>query len=593
MITKERIFKPFRVGLSRLSEQNIMLILSIMVGIISAMAAILLKNAVFYTHQLLKNAFPENEYNLLYLAFPIIGITLTVLVIKLFIKDDLSHGVTKILYAIGRKNGKIKPHHTYSSLITSTLTVGFGGSVGLEAPIALTGSAIGSQLGSLFHLSPKSLILLTACGSSAAVAAIFNAPIAGMLFAIEILMLDMTTAALVPLLLSVVTATSLSYLFLGKDVMFNQIPADLDFSMGNMGFYVILGVLTGFISVYFVRTQDWVSRLSNQYLRKPVAKIAVAGGLLSLLIFVFPTFFGEGYDMLADIMNGNGLVIFSNSPLYMLKFNHVTMLLFLVALLLLKPFATAFTNAAGGIGGVFAPSLFVGGISGFILITFCNTFLGLELSVINFTLAGMAGVMGSIMKAPLMAIFLIAEISGGYQLLIPLILCAVVSYLIFFSFEKYSVYTKPLARQGDLVTHDKNKQALIQLRVTECIENDFAVVSPDATLGELTKVIENSSRNIFPLVDANQVFYGIVILDDVRKLMFHPENYALQIDEYAFIPSPSIDPEESMFSVVQKFESSGNYNLPVVDKEGKYHGFISRANVYTKYREFIEEVSED
>ena len=582
-----------RIGTRHLTEHNIVLILSLLVGSISAFAAILLKNAVFSTHQLLKNAFPENEFNLLYLAFPIIGITLTVLVIKFFIKDDLSHGVTKILYAIGRKNGRIKPHHTYSSLITSTLTVGFGGSVGLEAPIALTGSAIGSNLGQFFHLSTKNLVLLTACGSSAAVAAIFNAPIAGMLFAIEILMLDMTTAALVPLLLSVVTATSLSYLFLGKDVMFNQIPADLDFSMGNMGFYVILGVLTGFISVYFVRTQDWVGRIANRFFPKPVWRIVISGGLLSALIFVFPSFFGEGYDMLADIMNGNGQVVFSNSPLYMLKFNPVTLILFLVVLLLLKPFATAFTNAAGGIGGVFAPSLFVGGITGFILITFCNTFFGLELSVINFTLAGMAGVMGSIMKAPLMAIFLIAEISGGYQLLIPLILCAVVSYLIFYSFEKYSVYTKPLAKQGDLITHDKNKQALTQLHVTECIENDFATISPNATLGELTQVIEHSSRNIFPLVDENRIFYGIVILDDVRQLMFHPENYGLHIDEYAFIPSPSIDPEESMFSVVQKFESSGNYNLPVVDKEGRYHGFISRANVYTKYREFIEEVSED
>lgn len=567
--------------------------LSLIVGSASAIAAILLKNAVFYTHQILKNAFPENEFNLLYLAFPIIGITLTVLIIKFFIKDDLSHGVTKILYAIGRKNGRIKAHHTYSSLITSTLTVGFGGSVGLEAPIALTGSAIGSQLGSFFHLSNKNLILLTACGSSAAVAAIFNAPIAGMLFAIEILMVDMTTKALVPLLLSVVTATSLSYLFLGKEVMFSQIPTDLDFSMNNMGFYVILGVLTGFISVYFVRTQDWVSRFAKRFFPKPVWRIVIAGSLLSLLIFVFPTFFGEGYDMLTDIMNGNEQIIFSNSPLYMMKYNHITIIIFLLALLLLKPFATAFTNAAGGIGGVFAPSLFVGGISGFILITFCNTFLGMDLSVINFTLAGMAGVMGSIMKAPLMAIFLIAEISGGYQLLIPLILCAVVSYLIFLSFEKYSVYTKPLAQQGDLITHDKNKQALTQLQVTECIENDFKTISPNATLGDLTRVIELSSRNIFPLVDEQQIFYGIVILDDVRKLMFHPENYNLHIDEYAFVPTPSIDPEESMFSVVKKFESSGNYNLPVVDKQGRYHGFISRANVYTKYREFIEEISED
>ncbi len=592
MLTEQRISDFFHRLPSRVSEQNIVLILSLIVGIISSTAAIILKNSVFYTHHLLQNAFPKNEYNLLYLAFPIIGITLTVLFIKYFVKDDLSHGVTKILYAIGRNNGKIKRHHTYSSLVTSTLTVGFGGSVGLEAPIALTGSAIGSQLGSLFKLSNKSLILLTACGTSAAVAAIFNAPIAGMLFAIEILMLDMTASSLMPLLVSVVTATSFSYLFLGKDVMFNEIPSDLDYAMKNLIWYIILGILTGFMSVYFVRTNDWISRKFSG-IRKPGLKILLGGSILSLLIFVFPTFFGEGYEMLASIMNGNGHIVFNNSPLYMLQFNDATLLLFLLALLLLKPFATAFTNAAGGIGGVFAPSLFVGGMVGFILVTFGNTFLGLHLSVINFTLAGMAGVMGSIMKAPLMAIFLIAEISGGYQLLIPLILCAVSSYILFYAFEKYSVYTKPLAKQGDLITHDKNKQALIQLKVTDSIETDFQCVRPYATLSDLTMVIENSKRNIFPMVDEEGIFYGLVILDDVRKLMFHPENYHLHVDEFAFMPKESIHPEESMFSVVRKFETSGNYNMPVIDEYGKYYGFISRANVYTKYREYIEEISED
>ncbi len=592
MSTDPKFRKSLQRLFSRVSEQHIVLMLSIAVGVVSSSAAIILKNAVFYTHRLLQDAFPKTDFNYLYLAFPIIGITLTVLFIKYFIKEDLSHGVTKILYAISRNNGKIKRHHTYSSLITSTLTVGFGGSVGLEAPIALTGSAIGSQLGSVFRLSHKSLILLTACGTSSAVAAIFNAPIAGMLFAIEILMLDMTTTALLPLLASVVTATSFSYLFLGKDIMFNEIPSDLDYAMQNLIWYIILGILTGFMSVYFMRTNDWINRM-YAHIHKPALKLLIGGGLLSLLIFVFPTFFGEGYDMLADILNGNGKTVFNNSPLYKLQFNDITLLLFLLLLLFLKPFATAFTNAAGGIGGVFAPSLFVGGITGYILITFCNSFLGLNLSVINFTLAGMAGVMGSIMKAPLMAIFLIAEISGGYQLLIPLILCAISSYILFYSFEKYSVYTKPLAKQGDLITHDKNKQALTQLNVSDFIANDFLCIRPNATLYDLTKIIEQSKRNIFPMVDENGIFYGLVILDDVRHLIFHPENYDKPVDEYAFVPKESVHPEESMFSVVRKFETSGNYNMPVIDETGKYHGFISRANVYTKYREYIEEISED
>lgn len=592
MNTKGKFRDSIHRMLFKESEQNIVLLLSAVVGIVSSIAAIVLKNSVFYTHRLLQNAFPKTDFNYLYLAFPIIGITLTVLFIKYFVKDDLSHGVTKILYAISRNNGKIKRHHTYSSLVTSTLTVGFGGSVGLEAPIALTGSAIGSQLGSFFHLNNKSLILLTACGTSAAVAAIFNAPIAGMLFAIEILMLDMTATSLMPLLVSVVTATSFSYLFLGKDVMFNEIPSDLDYAMKNLIWYIILGLLTGLMSVYFVRSNRWISK-SFAHVKKKVFKVLLGGGLLSLLIFVFPTFFGEGYDMLSDILNGNGNKVFNNSPLYMLQHNDVTFLLFLLALLLIKPFATAFTNAAGGIGGVFAPSLFVGGITGYILITFCNTFLGLDLSVINFTLAGMAGVMGSIMKAPLMAIFLIAEISGGYQLLIPLILCTVSSYILFYAFEKYSVYTKPLAEQGDLITHDKNKQALTQMKVSDFIANDFQCVRPYATLQDLTKVIETSKRNIFPLVDEEGVFFGLVILDDIRHLMFHPEYYNIHIDEYAFMPKESIHPEESMFSVVNKFETSGNYNIPVIDDSGRYHGFVSRANVYTKYREYIEELSED
>lgn len=551
-----------------------------------------MKSAVFYTHQILKNTFPEQEFNYLYLFFPLIGITLSVLFIKYIIKDDLSHGVTKIIYSMGKKNGQIKRHNTYSSLVTSTLTVGFGGSVGLEAPIALTGSAIGSQLGSLFHLSNKCRILLTACGTSAAVAAIFNAPIAGLLFAIEILMLDLTTSVLLPLLLSVVTATSLSHLILGKTIMFNEISNNLDYTIGNYHWYIILGLLNGFLSIYFIKINSIVDKKFKK-INKPALKILTGGALLSLMIFAFPSFFGEGYDTLAEIMKGDGNAIFNNSPLYMLKFKDITAILFLIALLILKPFATACTNSAGGIGGVFAPALFIGGIGGYLLVTLCNSFMGMHLSVVNFTLAGMAAVMGSIMKAPLTAIFLIAEISGGYSLLIPLILCAMTSYMIFYSFEKYSVYTKPLAATGDLVTHNKNKQALTKLHVNELIEKDFICVHPNANIGDLTKVIENSKRNIFPMVDEKNVFYGLIILDSVRKLIFHKENYSMPVDEYSFMPQDVVSPDESMFSVVKKFKRTGNYNMPVIDSEGKYYGFVSRANVYTKYREIIEDISED
>jgi CIC family chloride channel protein len=335
------------------------------------MAAIVLKNAVYFTHQSLLGAFPETEFNYLYLAFPIIGITLTVLIIKFFIKDDLSHGVTKVLYAISKKNGKIKLHNTYSSVLTSTITVGFGGSVGLEAPITLTGSAIGSQLASFFNLKNKSVILLAACGSTGAIAAIFNAPIAAIVFAIEVLMLDLTTLSLLPLLISAVTGTSLSYLFLGKSVMFNAIPTVPDFEMYNLPFYAILGLFGGFLSLYFMRITSFIEHKFS-IIKKKYLKVIVGGVILSVLIFLFPSFYGEGYDNIAQLLAGSNNSLFINSPFYSFKYNELTLILFIFALLLFKPFATGFTNAAGGVGGVFAPLLYLGGMSGFFMVTALN-----------------------------------------------------------------------------------------------------------------------------------------------------------------------------------------------------------------------------
>lgn len=574
-----------------MSEQNMVLWLSIFVGSIGAMAAILLKNAVHFTHGLLQHTFPETEFNYLYLAFPIIGITLTILVIRFFIKDDLSHGVTKVLYAISKKNGKLKLHHTYSSIITSTLTVGFGGSVGLEAPITLTGSAIGSQLGSFFNLKSKSVILLTACGSTGAIAAIFNAPIAAIVFAIEVLMLDLTTSSLLPLLISAVTGTSLSYLFLGKNVMFQEIKV-LDFEMWSLPFFVVLGLFSGILSLYFMRITHFIERRFAT-ITKQWKKVLIGGLSLSVLIFLFPSFYGEGYDSVVNILKGGSDSLFINSPFYYYKYSKITFVLFLFSLLIFKPFATGFTNAAGGIGGVFAPLLFLGAIAGFFLVSCLNMFFDLQLSVIHFTLAGMAALMGSVMKAPLTAIFLIADISGGYQLFIPLIITTVVSYIVFLPFEKYSIYTKSLAKQGVLITHDKNKHALSKIDVMSMIEDDFKTITPKATLKDLTALIENSNRNVFPVVDENNVFFGVVLLDDVRRFIFHEKYHNTPIQSYLYTPECSINPKESMLSVVVKFKRTGYYNMPVIDDEGKYYGFISRANVYTEYREIVEEISED
>ena len=591
MTCKTSIYKLID-GFSAFSDRNRVFVLSIFVGIIAGLAAIVLKSAVHFTQSMLQNAFPEDTYNYLYLAFPIIGISLTVLIIKLFIKDDLSHGVSKILYAIARENGKLKKHHTYSSIVTSTLTVGFGGSVGLEAPITLTGSAIGSQLGRLFKLSNKSVITLVACGSTAAVAAIFNAPVAGVVFAIEVLMLDLTTASLVPLLISAVTATSTSYIILGRGIMFNSMNI-INFEMKKLPFYIVLGVFTGLHAVYFMRLNGKLERLFSKIKRSSV-RILIGGIALSVLIFFFPSFYGEGYDSIIAILQNNIHKLFINSPFYDFRLNEWTLLAFLFLLLMLKTFATAFTNGAGGIGGVFAPSLFLGSIAGCFLATLLNTVFDLDLSVLNFTLAGMAGIMGGVMKAPLTAVFLIAEISGGYQLIVPLILTVVVSNAVIYPFEKFSIYTKNLAKEGNLVTHHKDKHALSKLDVKDLIENNFVTLSPDATLRDLVNTIAHSKRNIFPLVGDDCKFYGIVILDDVRQIMFEPEKYdTVMLKDLSFFPKDFIDIEELIADVAVKFKKNDLYNMVVLDKEKKYYGCVSRANLFSKYREIVEEISED
>jgi CIC family chloride channel protein len=579
-------------GFSNFSNRNKIFILSIFVGIISGLAAIILKSAVHFTQSMLQNAFPEDAYNYLYLAFPVIGITLTVLYIKFFVKDDLSHGVSKILYAIARKNGKLKAHHTYSSIVSSTLTVSFGGSVGLEAPITLTGSAIGSQLGSLFHLNNKSIITLVACGSTAAVAAIFNAPVAGVVFAIEVLMLDLTTASLVPLLISAVTATSTSYIILGRGIMFNSTHV-LNFEMDKLPFYMLLGIFTGLYAVYFMRMSSKIEHFFAK-IKKTYLRVILGVVLLSILIFFFPSFYGEGYSSIMDILQNNIHALFINSPFYFFQYNEWLLLVFLFLLLILKTFATAFTTGAGGIGGVFAPSLFLGSIAGCFIATLLNTVFDLEISVLNFTLAGMAGIMGSVMKAPLTAVFLIAEISGGYQLIVPLILTVIVSNAVVYPFEQFSVYTKSLAMEGNLITHHKDKQALSKLDVKDLIEDNFITLSPDAKLRDLVQTIAQSTRNIFPLVDENRKFYGIIILDDVRQIIFEPDKYdTVMAKDLSFMPDISIYPHEIIADVAVKFKKSGLYNMVVLDSDNIYYGFVSRANLFSKYREIVEEISED
>jgi len=575
-----------------ISHQNFILLLSFIIGILAALAAIVLKNLVFYTSDFLHTRFSPEEFNYLYLIFPAVGITLTVLFVKFVIKANISHGISRILLAISKNKGQIDSHNTWSSLVASTLTVGFGGSVGLEAPIVYTGSAIGSNIGRLFKLDTRSIILLIACGSTGAFAAIFKAPIAAIVFAIEVLMVDLTTASLMPLLVASVAGTSLSFFLLGKSVMFSYTVSS-DFQLQNIPLYIALGVFTGVVSIYFLKTSGFIESLFKK-INRTYVRIIIGGTILSLLIFLFPILYGEGYDTLKAILNGKGEELLFNSFFWDYRSNAWIFLAFLFLILIFKIWAMATTNAAGGVGGVFAPSLFMGGIAGYFIAILLKVVFNIDVPVENFVLAGMAGVMSGVMHSPLTAIFLIAELTSGYELFVPLMITSALSFITVIPFESHSIYTKQLAANGELITHHKDKAALSQINISEIIETDFSTINKEASLRDLVKVIANSKRNVFPVTDEADTFIGVVSLDEIRKDIFSTDLYdTVFVHQLMFMPECTITPKESMESVVKKFRSSGYYNMPVVDSENKYIGFISRANLYTNYKDIIEEISED
>ncbi len=575
----------------RFSDRQWLIVLSFVIGILSGAAAVILKNTVHFTNDLVTTKFDVSRLNLLYLAAPIAGIMLTVIFVKYFVKDKIDHGVSRILYAISRGRGEIKPHNTYSSMIASTLTVGFGGSVGLEAPIVLTGSAIGSNIGRFFQMSQRNIILLIGCGAAGAVAGIFKAPIAGVVFALEILMLDLTMTALIPLLIAAVTAAVLDYFFMGEAVEFAYEVVH-PFSLNEIPWFIVLGMFTGLVSLYFTRMNTKVESLFAG-IKQDYKKFLIGGLALGILIFLFPPLFGEGYGALKTILAGNGEDLANNSLFYPLRDSYWLFLGFLVLILVFKVVAMSVTTGSGGIGGVFAPSLFMGGVSGFFVGRVLNRFHFIDVSESNFALAGMAGVMAGVMHAPLTAIFLIAEITGGYALFIPLIITATISYMVIMAFEPHSLYTKQLAKRGELVTHHKDKSALAMLKIDKLIETNFQTISPDATLGDLVKVIEKSERNVFPVVDQENNFHGLVWLNYVRDLIFKPEKYDTTfVKDLMYMPDVPVDINETMEEVAHKFQHCGNYNLPVLD-QGKYMGFVSRANVFSSYRQIIHEFSEE
>lgn len=582
----------------KIKDKHFVLILSFVVGILTALAACFLKFLIEYIKHFLTENFDSTGVNWLYLVYPVVGILLTGLFIRNVVRDDISHGVTKILYAISRRQSRIKRHNTWSSLLASSITIGFGGSVGAEAPIVLTGSAIGSNLGSVFKMEHRTLMLLVGCGAAGAVSGIFKAPIAGLVFTLEVLMIDLTMGSLLPLLVSCVTAATVSYILTGTEAMF-EFHMDEPFLMERIPAVILLGILCGLVSLYFTRTMNWIEGIFRRY-SNPYVKLLIGGSLLSILIFLFPSLYGEGYDTIHMLLNG-----VSNADWDKVMDNSIfygyggLLLLYLALVVLFKVFATSATNGGGGCGGIFAPSLFLGCITGFIFAHFCN---GYEMAPIvsddlpekNFALLGMAGMMSGVMHAPLTGVFLIAELTGGYDLFLPLMMVAVSAYLTIMIFEPHSIYSMRLAKKGELVTHHKDKAVLTLMNLESVVETDFEKVTPDMDLGAMVKVVSKAHRNMFPVVDGRGVLLGIVILDDIRNIMFRQELYhRFYVDRFMTSPPARILLEDSMEDVMRKFDETKAWNLPVVDKEGIYKGFLSKSRILNSYRQMLVDFSED
>lgn len=574
-------------------EKHFVLILSFIVGVLSAFTAILLKNLIHLIQQLLTDNFNISEANFLYLLYPIIGIFLASMFVKYVVKDDISHGVTKILFAISQRQSRIKPHNMWSSIVASSLTIGFGGSVGAEAPIVLTGSAIGSNLGRVFKMEQRTMMLLLGCGAAGAIGGIFKAPIAGLVFTIEVLLLDLTMTSVMPLLISAVTAATISYIFTGTDAMFKFSMTE-PFEMHRIPYVLLLGIFCGLVSLYFTRMMNWLEGRFRK-LNKWYKKLAVGGVILSLLIFVFPPLYGEGYSTITMLLDNESSKLVDGSLFFSLASNYWLFLGYLFLILLFKVFASSATNGAGGTGGIFAPSLFLGCLAGFIFSHSINYFGVIQyLPEKNFSLLGMAGVMAGVMHAPLTGVFLIAELTGGYDLFLPLMLVAISSYLTIIVFEPHSIYSMRLAQKGELITHHKDKAVLTLLKMDSVIETDFEKVKPDMFLGDLVKVISRSSRNTFPVVDKAGTFKGIVLLDDIRNIMFRPElYYRFRIQKLMIAPPARLYTNMPMERVMKIFDDTNAWNLPVLDENEKYIGFVSKSKIFNSYRKVLVHFSDD
>ena len=573
-----------------LSGHRFLYLLAAIVGLGVGLAAVIIKNLVHFIRVALESGFQGENIRYYIFILPIIGISLAVIYIKYVNKRPVGHGIPSVLFSISKNNGIIRSHNLYSSIITSALTVGFGGSVGLEGPTVATGGAIGSRIGKAFKLSYKEIMLLISCACAGAMSAIFKAPIAGIVFALEVIMLDMTMWAVIPLLIASAAGAITSYLLLGQNVLYSFQLVE-PFEMGQIHYYLLLGIIVGMLSVYFTKSYIRISAIFEKF-KSPWKRLLVAGGLLGIIIFFLPSLYGEGYEVVNQGLRGEYIQLFEDT---FFEGWHNTFALVVIYILLLigfKVIATTLTFAAGGIGGIFAPSLFMGANMGLLFGLVLNQ-MGIEVSVSNMALVGMGSMIAGVIHAPLTAIFLIAEITGGYELFFPLMLASTISYGTTKYFVKNSVYTVQLAKRGELMTHHKDRNILLMMKVTDLIETNFKTVRAENTLRDLIKIITTSSRNIFPVVDEKHNLKGIVKLDDIRHIMFNPEMYDVtKISDLMTIPEWTIESTEQMEEVARKFSESGRYNFPVL-QNGKYLGFVSRARVFSSYREMLKHFSDD
>ena len=585
----EILYRYLTLRANNLSERQLMLILACAVGLVVGVATLAFEQLLHWIKTGLTSWFEVDTYSLFYLIYPVVGIILATLFVRYVIRDRIDEGVTRVLYAISRNRSRLRTHNSYSSMVASATTIGFGGSVGPEAPIVMTGSAIGSGIASFFRLNYRNTTLLLCCGAAAAVAAIFKAPIAGVAFVLEILMLDITSASVIPILIAAVTGTSMMFFTTGFEPKFD-VAVNEFFLLRNIPLYVLLGVFCGLISAYFIRTNEWIGTRFSK-IRSLAGKWAVGGVIIGVLIFLFPPLYAEGYDTLQNLFRGDVTALFDNSPFYAYRHQVWFVIVFLVAMLFLKVIAMSSTNAAGGVGGSFAPSLFVGAVAGTATALLGNALFDLQLPVVSFMLVGMAGVMTGVMKAPLTAIFLIAELTGGYRLFVPLMLVAATAYAISYYFDHQSIYTRKLSRAGDLMTHNKDQAVLLFLDMNTLIETDFIPIFEHATLEDVVRELPRSRRNIFPVIDFDGKLRGYVTLDDVRRDMFRTDKYEEPVSDYLQIPPAVIRRDEAMESVLEKFERTGAWNLPVVDAQKHYLGFVSKSKIFSAYREQLKELS--